>query len=395
MAPQPADFVGRAVATWVNDDAGSTFSLISQGPANVLATPLDPKTGQIRVIPAGAPGGAPAFAPSAPFTNVMALRTYASFADGPALCSAVLGSPGVLQKLRDLNETSRDAAASKTVVMAGEDFRIHKFSAVENQVTLRPVLGSAPIGGYTGLERVVDMLGMPALRVVHVQGREPPPPAPAPPTSVAAPQKIEVELTKNTFLSKSGDSSWRYDVFRGVVPDATDKVAIKVMQKAGLKQLPKDASFTNYMVAQDLNFVPLAFHRMSGNGEAVSAGHQCAMEVLYAKYLQQEREAPGYLAGKERDKDKKEDPPHPVVHDMVKGVKTCVKTICHLLTLPESKEVEALIDDQVDLGHDILGRLMRRVKWVVDHPSVENCRTPVWFYRQQNKKRVREDEEKN
>ena len=32
---------------------------------------------------------------------------------------------------------------------------------------------------------------------------------------------------------------------------------------------------------------PLAFHRMSGNGEAVSAG-QCAMEVLYAKYLQQE-----------------------------------------------------------------------------------------------------------
>jgi len=80
------------------------------------------------------------------------------------------------------------------------------------------------------------------------------------------------------------------------------------MQKAGLKQLPKDASFANYMVAQDLNFVALAFHRMSGNGEAVSAGHQCAMEVLYAKYLQQEREAPGYLAGKEKDKDKKEDP---------------------------------------------------------------------------------------
>jgi len=48
----------------------------------------------------------------------MVLRVNASFADGPYLSSAFLGSPGVLQKLRDINETSRDTEADKTVVMA-------------------------------------------------------------------------------------------------------------------------------------------------------------------------------------------------------------------------------------------------------------------------------------
>jgi len=395
---QPADFLTKFVALWQDDSVGTLYFHVSHDAAlannqNPRALPMDPKNGQVLV---NGVGPAAALAPAVHLSQNMAKKIFASFPDMPALQGAILGSAINLQKMRDLNITFQGAAGvDKTVVLAGNDFKITNVDPVNNKVTIRPIMSSMPLGGYLGLDKTVELLGVPALRIVNVEGREAPPPlANSTQTAPAGPTKVEVELTKNTFLSRSGDSSWTYNVYRGVTPEPTDKVAIKALAKAGLKQLPADTSYENYMVVLDLHFVPLAFARLSKDIESVVRGHNEAMKILCAKLLADERVAPAASTG---SKDKKEDEkkaPHPVVHDMLRGLSTCVRTTCHLLgSSPESKEVDRLIDDQIELGHDILGRLLRRINYAVDHPSSENCRTPVWYYRQVTKKRGRDEKD--
>jgi len=353
---------------------------------NPRALAMDPKSGQVLVQGVGA---AAALAQEVHLTNAMAKKIFASFPDMASLQSAVLGATPNLMKLRDLHVTYNSAdRVDKTVSMAGSDYKIASVDAVANRVVLRPLMTSVPLGGFQGLDRTIELLGMPALRVIAVEGREPVAPAPVVTPASALPSKIEVELTKNTFLSKAGDSSWMYNIFRGVAPDPSDKVAIKVIGQAGMKQLPRDTSYENYMVVLDLHFVRLALARM-GSSEMVVRAHNEAMKTLVAKLLADERVAPETKDKKDDDKSRA---PHPVVHDMIRSVSTCVRTICFLLEgSQDDKEAERIIGDQVEMGHDTLGRLLRRIKYAVDHPSAENCRTPIWYYRQNSKKRDRDD----
>jgi len=390
---EPAHFVGRFVLSWEGNDTGCAYFHVRTDAAmaaaqNPRALPMDSKSGQVLVRGAGP---AAALAQEVLFTNAMAGKIFASFSDMPSLQAAVLGASPNLMKLRDLQGAFKGRDTDKTVIMAGNDYKIVSVDAVNNRVTLRPLMTSVPLSGVSGLDRTIELLGMPALRVVAVDGREPVAPVVATaltPTS-ALPQKIEVELTKNTFLSKAGDSSWTYNIYRGVTPDPSDKVALKTIARAGMKALPRDTSYENYMVVLDLNFVHLAFARM-GSVDSVVRAHNEAMKTLVAKLLADERVAPETSAKDKKDEDKKA--PHPVVHDILRGISTCVRTICHLLERdPESKDTQRIVEDQVELGHDILGRLLRRIKYALDHPSAENCRTPIWYYRQNTKKRDRDE----
>jgi len=405
---QPDHFKNRIVMRYEGNGAKYRLESVTQDPAvaaNLQAIEMDAKTSQVKVLP----GPPAALAQAYHFQNNHAKQVFASFEDLTKASMTISAAPEHLAKMRDLMTVFNTARADKTIFLGRDEFTLESFDAVKNVIKLRPKLETAPLDGWDEYDKEVPLVLMKEIRVVHVAGR------PVPAAPVVAPQVVQpapvqnmtqtVVLQKDTFLSKAGNPTWKYDAWLGQELDVNSKDPLvleqrKVIRKVGYKTLPRDIKYTNHSVALDLHYTRLSWLELK-DAKLVEVGLEEALQRIFKKLTDKELEARPEVKADSKDKDSKSDkkdasekvPPYPVTTLAIKQVVDLAKTVCYLLSQgDDSVEMERRIDDIVSIGHDILGRNLRKMDYVADHPSAEVCRTPIWYYRQEvSRKRVRED----
>jgi len=342
MALQPADFVGRVVMRSEGNDAKYKLELVSHNAAlaqNQRAVEIDAKTGQVKVLP----GPPAALAAEFHFTLNHARQVFASFEDIPKALLTIPSASEHLAKMRDMGHVFNVVARSdKTVMMGREEFTMVAFDAVRNVVKVRPKLDTAPLDGWEGHDRELTLVMLKDVRVVHLAGRPAPasPVTTAPPPAIVQPTTQTVLLQKDTFTSKAGNPTWKYDAWLGLEldPHSKDPLVVeqrRVLRKVGYKNLPRDLKYTNYSMALDLHYTRLVWLEL-GDVKLVEVGLEEALQRVFKKLTDKELEARPEPKADKPDKDAKADkkeapekvPPYPVTTLAIKQVVDLAKTIC-------------------------------------------------------------------